>query len=128
MREKKLPDGVSWEIFVHIGKHSCTRVNKVENLHSTSKWVARNILADIKANQNITPGEIRRLIHQKYSLNITYNKAWRGKEEAKEILFGNVEASYAYVENLRDMLLRKNPGSYIVVEKEEDNYFKRIVW
>lgn len=117
---KKLADGVSWKISVH-NDHTCAGVNKVENLQTTAKRVAKNILADVKANQNITPAEIKRLVHHKFSPNLTYNKAWRGKEITKEILFGKVEESYAYVEDLIDELLKRNHGSYIVVEKQEDN-------
>lgn len=82
-------------ISVHNDQHTCTEVNKVENLQITANCVAMNILAYVKGNQNITPAEIKLLVHQKYSLNLTHNKAWRGKEIEKDILFGKVEESYA---------------------------------
>lgn len=93
-------------------------------MQTTSNKVSRNILVDVKANHNITLGEILRLVHHKFQLNFTYNKAWRGRELAREALFGKVEKSYSYVEDLKDDLMRRNHGSHIYVMKDDkDNPF-----
>ena len=92
-------------------KHNCIGVNKCKNCQATSSWVARNILGDVKANPNIKSREVMRLIEQKFSLSLTYHTAWCGKEKAKEMMFGNMEKSYDYVETLKYELLRRNPRS-----------------
>lgn len=63
-----------------------------------------------------------RLIHHKFQLSITYDKAWRGIGMAKDFLFGNVAASYDYAEDLRDALLDGNLGSHTVVETEKEDH------
>ena len=60
--------------------HAYKGVNKCGNFHATSNWIAKNIKADVKANPNIKAKKIARLIEHKYQLDITYNKAWRGRE------------------------------------------------
>lgn len=79
LRAKKLAVGVSWKISVSNDQHTCTGVNKVENLQTTASWVAKNITGDVKANQNIVLAKIKKSLEQKYSLSLAYNKAWRGK-------------------------------------------------
>ena len=110
------------EISKHVDEHTCTGVNRVENMHASAKWIAKNILPNVKAKNDITPMEVVRLIHQKFQLNISYNKAWRGIGYAKQTLYGDVDDSYSYAEDLRDLLLAKNPVSHIVVETEGHNH------
>ena len=55
---------------------------------------------------------------------MTYNKAWRGIQIAKEILYENMEKSYNLVDALR---VARNLGSYIAFNlEEEDQAFQKF--
>jgi len=61
--------------------HTCKRVNKCDNFHAISNWIAKNIEEYVQVNSNIKPKKIMRLIEQKYQLDITYDKARRGRKK-----------------------------------------------
>lgn len=80
-----------------LANHTCNRIHKCGNFETSSSWIARNIKIYVQANPNIKPTEIMGLIHQRYQLEINYDNAWRGREKASEMIFGNVEQSYDLV-------------------------------
>lgn len=43
VRAKLLLDAITKEITRHLAKHTCTRVNKVENLQASADWMANDI-------------------------------------------------------------------------------------
>jgi len=97
------------EISVLKPNHKCTGINKVINYTASANWIVRNVLPNVKANPNITPkdvtGIIQQKFQQKFGLFVTYNKAWRGVQIAKETSYENVEESYNLADALRDELL-----------------------
>jgi len=44
------------------------------------KWIARNILQDIRDNSNMSPKEFDNLIYRKYNVSVGHEKSWRARE------------------------------------------------
>lgn len=59
-------------------------------------------------------------------MRINNNRAWRGRDKARESIFGNMDKSYDYTECLRLELLRRNPGSHVDVMLETNKAFLRM--
>ena len=71
----------------------------------TSTYRAKDVMGDLK---------------RQFGITINYQKAWRCRENALEILRGKSCESYAKLPSFSLMLLTTNPGSYIEIETEDD--------
>lgn len=82
------------------------------NTQATADWIAMTIIGDIKTNLNITSEEIMNIINRKYQMKVLYDRAWMGRENARESIYENIEKSYDYVMSLMLELLRRNLESH----------------
>ena len=96
MRASRLPHGKTFEMKIMASKHSCFGVNKCGNRSASSKWVTM-MLGDVKENPEIIPKERMNIVDKNFSIKLPYGRAWRARERAKELIFGNVEKSHSYV-------------------------------
>ncbi|KAA0037178.1 uncharacterized protein E5676_scaffold832G00840 [Cucumis melo var. makuwa] len=59
-----------------------------------------------------------------HRVNVSYDKAWRGREIALNSIRGTLEDSYAMLSTFSDALIRNNPGTYTVEEADDEGRFK----
>ncbi|KAA0037393.1 uncharacterized protein E5676_scaffold85G00290 [Cucumis melo var. makuwa] len=59
-----------------------------------------------------------------HRLNVSYDKAWRGREIALNSIRGTLENSYAMLSAFLDKLIRNNLGTYTAEEVDDEGRFK----
>ena len=75
------------------------------------------------------PIELQRKLKYKYTLEVPYNKVFRGKEKALEMIFGKWDDNYDLLPTYRVELLKSAPGSIVELDTEKhqgDVYFRRF--
>ncbi|XP_022159182.1 uncharacterized protein LOC111025601 [Momordica charantia] len=63
-------------------------------------------------------------MRKNYEVNIRYEKAWRGKEVALNLLMGSSKESYTLLRKYGEALKAVNVGTIFEMELEDDKYFK----
>ena len=122
----RIPDGQTFKLKLLNQNHSCCGVNKSDNNDASVKWVTMLVVGDARENPYITPKEMMNLVDKKFSIKLSYLKAWRAKERVKEIIFENIENSYNLVPSLKRELIARNPGSHVDFLLEGDMAFQRM--
>ncbi|CAE6236029.1 unnamed protein product [Arabidopsis arenosa] len=67
------------------------------------------------------PNELRKMLRQEFSLNVSYWKAWRAREIAMDNAMGSAMGSYALIQPYFKLLLETNPNSLVALETEKDS-------
>lgn len=73
-----------------------------------------------------TVADIIRDMRDDHNVNVKYNKAWRSKEKALEVMRGNATASYAELYIYLYMLYTTNAGSIIELQLAENSCFMYV--
>jgi len=60
-------------------------------------------------------------LKKKYSVDVPYDRVYRGKMRALDIIYGKWEDSYDLIPTYQAELLRSVPGSVVEMETEEHN-------
>ncbi|CAJ2652425.1 unnamed protein product [Trifolium pratense] len=74
------------------GIHSCTR--DPNNKTATAKWVAQLILNTMSTSDHMKVNDILTHVRKNFSVNISFWRAWKAKQMAKEIVEGNAARQY----------------------------------
>ncbi|KAL0559016.1 hypothetical protein IC582_003605 [Cucumis melo] len=61
-----------------------------------------------------------------YGINMSYEKAWRARENAYERVRGSLEESYNLLCRYGEALKLTNPGTIFYKELEDDHFFKYL--
>ncbi|KAA0054420.1 MuDRA-like transposase [Cucumis melo var. makuwa] len=89
----------------------CWRINKVQIQGTRSHIQTRDIIEDMR---------------QDYGINMSYEKAWRARENAYERVRGSPEESYNLLRRYGEALKFTNPGTIFHMELEDDRFFKYL--
>ncbi|KAL0548764.1 hypothetical protein IC582_013234 [Cucumis melo] len=65
-------------------------------------------------------------MRQDYDINMSYEKAWRARENAYERVLGSPEESYNLLRRYGEALKFTNPGTIFHMELEDDRFFKYL--
>ncbi|KAL4017116.1 hypothetical protein IC575_024790 [Cucumis melo] len=65
-------------------------------------------------------------MRQDYGINLSYEKAWRARENAYERVRGSPEESYNLLRRYGEALKFTNPGTIFHMELEDDRFFKYL--
>ncbi|CAA0839409.1 Unknown protein, partial [Striga hermonthica] len=84
--------------------HKCHR--NVHTRQVTSEWIAEELLEKLRKNPNMTISQMEEVISEKYAVQPTKWKLYRGKWRALEILRGSVAEHYASLRSYMAELLR----------------------
>jgi len=71
------------------------------------------IVEKVKKNPLYQPKDLKSDIHMDYGVNISYHKAWSGKEVSRKILFGEEHLQFEKLRLYSDAIRKTNPGSYV---------------
>jgi zinc finger SWIM domain-containing protein 3 len=107
--------------------HTCV-VTMNENTHrkANKRWIASVIKEKVRLVPNTKPSDLVNEIHSEYHVSCNYYRVWRGKEQAREEIYGKDIYTYDEIRWYCSAILRSNPGS--IAEYEVDptnNRFKR---
>ncbi|TYK22587.1 uncharacterized protein E5676_scaffold195G00040 [Cucumis melo var. makuwa] len=78
----------------------------------------------LRASVPCRPSDVINYMKIHHSVNISYDKAWRGREIALNSIRGTPEDSYAMLSAFSDALIRNNPGTYTAEEADDEGRFK----
>ncbi|XP_077229965.1 uncharacterized protein LOC143862947 [Tasmannia lanceolata] len=125
----------------------CVRVNRFVPEHTcpstmsgndhplaTASWAAETCLGLFPRPGDVTPSLIRAYVKDKWSITLSYTKAFNAKVIIHEIMCGNAEASYRILPAYAQEMERCNPGTIMLVYRTRqlwgsgDDTFGRLFW
>ena len=101
-------------------QHTCDYLNNRPKV--SANFVAEHILDPIADNPEISVGQIRNSIKRDTNLKIGYMKAWRAKQIAHEVSFGEIKESFKKLPAVIEKILQD--GGDAVLETQQ-SVFKR---
>jgi hypothetical protein len=87
---------------------------------ASNNWVAERVVEFLMKDSTMGPMELQRKLKKKYTLEVPYNRVFRGKEKALDMIFGKWDDSYDLLPTYRAKLLKSTPGS--IVELDTENH------
>nr|CBG76257.1 OO_Ba0005L10-OO_Ba0081K17.8 [Oryza officinalis] len=98
----------------------------------TAAFVAQMVYSKVVKKTSLSPFTIMHDVEKEYGYEISYDKAWRGKQKALEMRFGTYEDSYHNLPPLLEVLQARNPGTHMVILDEVNdngkNVLRRAFW
>jgi hypothetical protein len=110
-------------------KHTCGSVNKCGDTMASHTWVAERIVDWLRETPTLGPKMLQQELLKKYKMDIPYDRVFRGKEKALDMIYGAWDDSYDLLPTYRDELCRAMPGSVVELDTEDhkgDMCFKRF--
>ena len=82
--------GGSWKITSVDQQHTCGDDEGTgKHLQLTAKFIAYRLMSTIKAQPSISPRVLIEIVKEIFDYEISYGKAWRTREIARSIIFGD---------------------------------------
>ncbi|WVZ80109.1 hypothetical protein U9M48_027612, partial [Paspalum notatum var. saurae] len=109
--------------------HKCGSVNNCGDTMASNNWVAERVVGLLKEDPTKGPHELQAFLNRKYSMEIAYDKVFRGKEKALDMLFGAWNDSYDLLPTYKAALLNSVLGSIVELDTERhqgDVCFRRF--
>ncbi|XP_050222159.1 uncharacterized protein LOC126672253 [Mercurialis annua] len=123
--EKKFQFAVSksWklEYVIHCLYDQCNWNLRASKDGKTSMFIIRR-MDDI----HTCPPEFRMEEQRDFGVVLNYNKAWRSRGKALELIRGKPRDSDSVLPNFLNMLVKTNPGSVVDLQTAEGNKFKYV--
>jgi hypothetical protein len=124
-----------WEIRINPLEHSyfgsATRADHSQMASRIIAYIVKNQLRD---NLEMTVKEARDLVKQKFpTVQLSYNKLWRGRELAIVDIFGSWERSYEMLPSLLAVIQNFTYGTKYIIETAPSTkfgveIFDRVAW
>ncbi|KAL2934812.1 Transposase for insertion sequence element IS905 [Bienertia sinuspersici] len=92
----RLSDGLTW----------------IKNPMVTSKWAARVLLEDIRANNDIPAKSLNNYLWERYGVVMAPSTLYRMKSKAFVEIHGGFDESYAHLPNFCEIIKLTNPSSH----------------
>ncbi|XP_021729409.1 uncharacterized protein LOC110696431 [Chenopodium quinoa] len=111
LHASRLLDGVTWTIkSIQNMEHTCSGL-EVKNPMVSTKWAARVLLEDIRANNDIPAKSLNQLLWQRYGVQMSTSTLYRMRLKALRDINGGREILYAQLPDYCEMVRSTNPGS-----------------
>ena len=100
----------------------------------TAQIIADIIKSGLRDNLEMSVKEVRNLVKSQFpTVEASYTKLWRGREQAIAELFGSWEKSYELLPSLLNAIQNTTPGTKFVIEREPSSrfgvdIFNRAAW
>ena len=131
----RVTDSGVWMISTNPLEHCCYgSATRTDHGQMTSHVIADIIKPGLRENLEMSVKEVRNLVKSKFpTIEPSYNKLWRGREQAIADLFGSWENSYELLPSLLDAIKRTTPGTKFLIEREPSDrfgvdIFNRAAW
>ncbi|KAA0061274.1 uncharacterized protein E6C27_scaffold455G001170 [Cucumis melo var. makuwa] len=116
-----------WIVRKFTDTHLCS-VDVVKNDHKqATSWIVSEctkLIFKMNDKAPCRPSDVINYMKIHHGVNISYDKAWRGREIALNSIRGTPEDSYAMLSAFSDALIRNNPGTYTAEEADDEGRFK----
>ncbi len=102
-------------------KHTCGSFNTCGDTMASNKWVAERSVDLLRDNPTMGPKDLQDEMKKKYKIHVPYDRVFRGKERALDMINGSWDDSYDLLPTYRDELLKSAPGSVVELDTEEND-------
>ncbi|KAL4018522.1 hypothetical protein IC575_022120 [Cucumis melo] len=128
LRAVRLKDSNIFKIKKYVKVHSCSFEFLNRDHRQAKSWVVGELIkSKFKGPGRIyKPRDIIEDMRQDYDINMSYEKAWRARENAYERVRGSPEESYNLLRRYGEALKFTNPGTIFHMELEDDRFFKYL--
>ncbi|KAL0553591.1 hypothetical protein IC582_007491 [Cucumis melo] len=128
LRAVRLKDSNIFKIKKYVKVHSCSLEFLNRDHRQAKSWVVGELIkSKFKGPGRIyKPRDIIEDMRQDYGINMSYEKAWRARENAYERVRGSSEESYNLLRRYGEALKFTNPGTIFHMELEDDRFFKYL--
>ncbi|KAL4025826.1 hypothetical protein IC575_014232 [Cucumis melo] len=128
LRAVRLKDSNIFKIKKYVKVHSCSLEFLNRDHRQAKSWVVGELIkSKFKGPGRIyKPRDIIEDMRQDYDINMSYEKAWRARENAYERVQGSPEESYNLLRRYGEALKFTNPGTIFHMELEDDRFFKYL--
>ncbi|XP_022135945.1 protein FAR-RED ELONGATED HYPOCOTYL 3-like [Momordica charantia] len=100
-------------------------VIKHDHRQARSRMVGQIIKANLEdPSRRYRPKDIVSDMRRDYGVNIRYEKVWRAREVALDLLMGSSKKSYTLLHKYGEALKHVNPGTVFNLKLEDDKYFQ----
>jgi hypothetical protein len=82
-------------------------------------WVAERVVAWLTEDPTMGPSQLKKELLKKYKMDVPYDRVFRGKEKALDMIYGDWDDSYNLLPTYRVELLKAMPGSVVELDIEE---------
>ena len=108
---KKKPEGW-WKISKYIGPHTCgdAIIKGGKHRQLTSTFIAHRCADAIKATPTLPAASLVHFVKLIFHYHIKYGKAWRAKQMAMKMVYGDWEEAYGRLPRLLAAMAYRNPG------------------
>ncbi|XP_049361082.1 uncharacterized protein LOC125825838 [Solanum verrucosum] len=93
-----------------------------DNPHMTPKYISRRYFENFKVDPNWSINGIIATVRKDLNYTISYKKAWRAKDQALKWVVGDESLQYGKLLSYRAELLNSNPGSTVVIWRNEEKF------
>ncbi|KAL4037505.1 hypothetical protein IC575_001101 [Cucumis melo] len=128
LRAVRLKDSNIFKIKKYVKVHSCSLEFLNRDHRQAKSWVVGELIkSKFKGPGRIyKPRDIIEDMRQDYGINMSYEKAWRARENAYERVRGSPEESYNLLCRYGEALKFTNSGTIFHMELEDDRFFKYL--
>ncbi|XP_010233243.1 uncharacterized protein LOC104583173 [Brachypodium distachyon] len=122
VRARPLKGGPEWHIYSCSATHLCTGKNrddkdvKIDHLQLTSEFIGYKLSNSIKSLPTMSIKEVIELVDALFHYKVKYGKAWKAKQAAFNMLYGDWEEAYNRLPRLLGAMAHTNPGMIHMVE------------
>ncbi|KAH1209954.1 hypothetical protein GmHk_15G044348 [Glycine max] len=129
----------TWKVTQWGGPHSCLNMSITQDHDKLdSDLIATCVLGMIKEDPSLKISLIHERINGMFNYNISYRKAWKEKQKAITIEYGDWDESYAALPSWLKHMKNHSPGSYYQIcdddfvvgniVSREHRQFHRVFW
>ncbi|CAL1399124.1 unnamed protein product [Linum trigynum] len=114
--------------------HTCSSTTQpTDHRHLDVDVISEAVKHLVRAQPNLSVLTVQAELKDKFNMQVTYKKAWYGKQRALEKLHGNWEESYDFLQTFLRVVKRKMPTSvihWVRVPSTQPGHsiFQRVFW
>ncbi|CAL1408570.1 unnamed protein product [Linum trigynum] len=126
--------GGEWTVRKSKLVHSCSSTTQpTDHRHLDVDMISEAVKHLVRAQPNLSVLTVQAELKDKFNMQVTYKKAWYGKQRALEKLHGNWEESYDFLQTFLRVVKRKMPTSvidWVTVPSTQPGHliFQRVFW
>ncbi|XP_061346563.1 uncharacterized protein LOC133292200 [Gastrolobium bilobum] len=112
VRAIKPKNSNGWVVIKWVGKHSCvSTILSQDHKQLDSYFISEAILDMVKASPSVAVILIQERVTALFGYNVSYRKAWMGKQKEIAKIYGDWDESYAFLPRWFAHMLNFSPGS-----------------
>ncbi|XP_037473932.1 uncharacterized protein LOC119349951 [Triticum dicoccoides] len=126
---RTIEDGKTVRVNKIVKPHKCSSTAAVITSMADQAWVAEKAMGYLQTEPNIGASELRKKLQAEYKCTIGYHTVDKGKERAKNSLYGTWGKSFQSLLNFKAEIDKRSPGSIVEVDVKREGgevHFRRF--